>query len=803
MSIDKRKILESALGYTQQGKLDRAIGEYQAVLKADPNDLNVLNILGDLYARTGNKAEAIAHYMRLGDAYKADGLNLRAIAVYKKVVKLDPSYIQAYLACADLYAEQGLAGEARVQLQSVADQYLKGNDLARALTMYERMIQLDPGNAQVVTKVADLLVKTGRTADALGHLNTLGEHLVGFGQLEEAQQVYQKMVQLQPTPQGWLQMARVQIRTGSREGAKASLRQAEALATADPTAWVALGRVYREMGEDSLAEQWLQRARESGHPEGRLLLLELYQEAGRWTEVFEELRHADDLLQGEHGEALQRILDRLMEGLPEEAGLWSHLVEILERMGSSERLITAQQHLSRLSASQEQQAFTPAADAEVVDHPQPLEAIPPEPGPSLPSEGMEEIDGADDPSVGEQLAEADVYARYGLQEKAIQHLRRLLARFPGNIPSRQKLMQLLLERGERDEAVREGRVLLEAFRRRGDDQAVGTLLETLRALTPHDPDVPAELPHAAPVVAQDPPREEAPPPAEMTLGIIEPLPTEDPSGERLEVLVSSDVEEELAEGDFYREQGMVEEARAIFQRILLRDPGHQGAKARLAGLAGRGAMSVPDEITEGEGEAPEGDTPIFKMTVPQPLEEDYVDLAGELSEELSEEEEVLLVPTAKAEIEAVLHELQRGVREHVEAEDSETHYNLGIAYKDMELFDEAIEEFRRASQDPAYRLRCSSLLGLCYLAKGEPMRAVAELQRGLHVAEAGTEERWGILYDLATAHEAVGDLSRALEALTMIQREIPKFRDIRTRIRDLRGRLDHSRKPPRQRITFI
>jgi tetratricopeptide (TPR) repeat protein len=866
MSIDKRKALQAALTYTQQGKLDRAIAEYQAVLRADPSDLNVLNALGDLYARVGNKTEAIAHYMRIGDAYRADALNLRAIAAYKKVVKLDPSYTQAYLACADLYAEQGLTGEARLQLEVVAEQYLKGGDLAKALEIYEKMVQLDQANIPVVTKVADLLIKTGKTDEALRHLNTLGERLVGVGQMEDALRVYKKIVQLQPTVQGFLQMARTQIRTGSRGEAEESLRQAEALATDDSTAWVALGRMYHEMGEGFLAEQWFQRAREAGLPEGRLLLLELYQEAGRWTEALAELRHVGDLSQFEQGEPVLKILDRLIERLPEEVEPWSQLLEIFEQIGARERLVAASQNLSRLLTAQGREgeaavflqkfaSLTPMAVAEAPHHLQAAEVVfeveepplleklpsPPEvleeavsPGadvsleetealeevladrePTLLSEGIGETDGVGDPVVEEQLAEADVYVKYGLLDKAIQHLRRLLTRFPGNIPSRQKLMQLSLERGERDEAIREGLILLEIFHRRGEDAAASTTLENLHALAPDDPRVQAVVHRFPSMSPQESRPGETPPSGETPLESIEPLASQEPTFELLEELVSSDVEEKLQEGDFYVQQGMVEEARAIFQRILLRDPGHQGAQTRLAALAGKTA-SGPEEITVVEADVREQrDIPIFKMAVTGPLEGEYVDLASELSEELNREE-VSPVTAFRADLEDVLNELQRGVREHVEAGDYETHYNLGIAYKDMELYDEAIEEFHWAAQDPAYRIPCSSLLGLCYLAKGDPGRAVVELRRGLDFAGAGTEERWGTLYDLATAYEALGDLTQALEALMAIQEEAPKFRDVRVRIRDLRTRLSLDQgsgertrergiegKPPRQRITFI
>src|SRR5271157_121607 len=103
MAFDKRKSLQNALTFTQQGKWDRAIVEYQAILKADPRDLTVCNNLGDLYARAGKVADAIEQYVKLGELYRADGLSVKAIAVYKKIAKLDPANISAYQACADLY----------------------------------------------------------------------------------------------------------------------------------------------------------------------------------------------------------------------------------------------------------------------------------------------------------------------------------------------------------------------------------------------------------------------------------------------------------------------------------------------------------------------------------------------------------------------------------------------------------------------------------------------------------------------------------------------------------------------------
>jgi tetratricopeptide (TPR) repeat protein len=162
MAFDKRKALQSALAYAQQAKWDKAIAEYQTILKADPNDLTVCNNLGDLYARAGRPTEAIEQYLKLGELYRADGLAVKAIAVYKKIIKQDATKTQVLLACADLYEEQGLTGEAKVQLATAAEQYGKAGDTAKVIEMYQRLAGLDPSNYGLLTKLADLLLKEKR-----------------------------------------------------------------------------------------------------------------------------------------------------------------------------------------------------------------------------------------------------------------------------------------------------------------------------------------------------------------------------------------------------------------------------------------------------------------------------------------------------------------------------------------------------------------------------------------------------------------------------------------------------------------
>src|SRR6185503_18395769 len=104
--------------------------------------------------------------------------------------------------------------------------------------------------------------------------------------------------------------------------------------------------------------------------------------------------------------------------------------------------------------------------------------------------------------------------------------------------------------------------------------------------------------------------------------------------------------------------------------------------------------------------------------------------------------------------------------------DYETHYNLGLAYKEMDLFEDALEEFQMAASlsapgdgTPRY-LQCCNLLGHCFMRTGVPELAVKWFSKGLNAPGASEEERMALSYEVGVAHEQAGDLNRAIEFFT-------------------------------------
>src|SRR5690606_7557908 len=126
------------------------------VLEENPNDINTLNRVGDLYAKVSRIDEAVKLFVQIAEQYAGDGFFVKAIAIYKKIIKLDPTRLEIYERLADLYARQGLKNEARSQFQVLADYYLKHNQAASAITLHLRMAELEPDNPSHHLKLAEL-----------------------------------------------------------------------------------------------------------------------------------------------------------------------------------------------------------------------------------------------------------------------------------------------------------------------------------------------------------------------------------------------------------------------------------------------------------------------------------------------------------------------------------------------------------------------------------------------------------------------------------------------------------------------
>jgi len=126
-----------------------------------------------------------------------------------------------------------------------------------------------------------------------------------------------------------------------------------------------------------------------------------------------------------------------------------------------------------------------------------------------------------------------------------------------------------------------------------------------------------------------------------------------------------------------------------------------------------------------------------------------------------------------------------------EEEDLETHYNLGIAFREMGLLEEAISEFQKVAKASdkgkafRYAMQCCTLLGLAFMEKGQPNIAAIWYERALHTPGVDAESTLALRYDLGVAQESAGDIEAALKSFSQVYAANIDYRDVADRIASL------------------
>jgi len=285
------------------------------------------------------------------------------------------------------------------------------------------------------------------------------------------------------------------------------------------------------------------------------------------------------------------------------------------------------------------------------------------------------------------------------------------------------------------------------------------------------------------------------------------------------------IEAYLELGDALFRSGEERKARAVYQRVLELAPEDARAQAAVESVSsmsppqGSGAIAAipaatppPDvrspvappasrdshramHTPSNGGRASNGIGAPAQSHKPSPLDRsaatngDFIDLGDWLRSGESPKSTRMVAeekpPTGdeQADFQEMLKRFKQGVADNVDEEDYESHYDLGVAYKEMGLIDEAIAEFQKALRGHSNRVRAYEALGQCFVEKDQYQVATSVLSRAVAVGEGDDHHLVGVLYLLGRATEA---LSRNRDALDYYQRVFAvdiEFRDVADRIR--------------------
>jgi tetratricopeptide (TPR) repeat protein len=313
--------------------------------------------------------------------------------------------------------------------------------------------------------------------------------------------------------------------------------------------------------------------------------------------------------------------------------------------------------------------------------------------------------------------------------------------------------------------------------------------------------VPPPLPEPIAYAAPGPSPELAPAPEQVPESTPEPVP--EPVAERVPEFVPEPswpaLDAELEEVEFYERQGLVEEALLAIRDLAATHPGHPAVEpvlARLESLASleEGAAVAPVSAEEEDG-APAAPAPAAGSPPPEPGEyaatgtTGIFDLGAELSAELGPE----LAPTPTGEFQYsvadVFDQFKRGLEKTVRPDDSATKYDLGIAFQEMGMLDEALEQFRSAlaGGDRKREVDILNMIGTCLGMKGLHAEAIEAYRQALRSEFLTGEAAKAVHYELGAAHEALGEPEVALWYFQKVAHVSPGYRGVGERVGALGG----------------
>jgi tetratricopeptide (TPR) repeat protein len=713
LAINRNKVLDAARKYQSRGQYDKAIVQYKKLVDTDKRDVRSLLKIGDLYVRKGDRGSAIETYETVAGHYAQQGFFLKAIAVYKQILKLDPSRLDAQVRLGEMYEQLQLISDAMSVFEDVSSAFMRAGDTDQALAMLGKMVELDPEHIPVRIKYAEALSRAGRTQEAANEFEQGALLLKDQGRLDDYVKVAERLLYHRSND---VRVAKELAETYiSRRDPKRALAKLQICFKADP----------RDVSTLSLlAEAFL-----------------MLSQTDKAVSVYREVARI-------HREA-QRPQERM-----------SALHRILELSPNDKE---AQAALNKTASASGQHYMPPGSVRQ-----------PATPAGSVSNAqlGNSQLSGTAQVSGTSQTSSPSLSSGSGLSgASGIMYV---------------------------EEDIEED--IEEDF---GEDFGEAS---TISGSLPAAPEATLEVEesHASAPPAPRPPTGGQVIPlralAPMTYPEFVALPLISTQvAPATAALAPNLMERTLELADSYLVDGLFTQARAIVSELQLTLPDHplvldkareieelaaasSGVSAVAQPIMQRDVSSIPAPMAS---EPPEMELEYEEL---EPGDEGF-DFAERLAEELAEVAEIAPIDEGAEmiDVETVFEQFKAGVAEQVADDDSDTHFDLGIAYKEMGLFPDARREFQVAMADPRRRCLCWTMIGLIYMEEGQPRDAIEAFQSGLESPEKTSTEAIGLHYELAMACETAGLTDQArLHYEYVFQRE-PQYREVGPRLQRLGG----------------
>jgi tetratricopeptide (TPR) repeat protein len=805
MGFDKAKVVRAAEKYLAQGKIAAAIVEYRNIVAHDENDFAALNTLGDLYVRTKQEDEAIGCFRHVAEHYRHQGFTLKAIAMYKKIDRLLPGDPEVAGNLAALYEAQGLLVDARAQYAVVAEAYAVDGQAHKALQVLRRIADLDPQNTEVRLKLAQGYMRENLKAEAAATFAEAGKQFLARGVYERAQSAFDLALDLSPhDPVALNGMLAAHTALGTADEAAEILSRVVGEQPQDVELLSMLVTAHVEAEDAPAAEHAtaLLVKQDAALYERFIDVARLYIKQNDLNAAVRVLGNISEQMLAKRDEThLMELLNEVLTRDPEQIPALHLLIRIHTWQRDDDKLRAALERLAEAAevaglVDDERRALVQlvhlSSDQKYLDRLQDLGG------------GSLETEHEDSSMQGEAEAEVPTFESFALVNEDFGTSSAM--GLPATEESTEFEWNAVAPPVSGSSADAPTIVTSDpssSFADLNEDMnwaASGTAGDSSGATTPaasftdnfNEIDFGAEQLNPQPVSQ-----------GEQSAATLD---------EQREALLK----QELDSVDFYIAQGYTDIALDTLEMLERQFGENAGIGARRAQLTANASAeaAVPAQIQEVEftnfasydvaeaaiadDETMELDSAFAELTSPAPSPAPNKNSQEKPAPASAQANSAQAKPAAGIDpgLAAIFDEFRTAVEDESPASndgDYETHYNLGTAYKEMDLLDEAVEEFQLAAglaapQDSTARyLQCCNMLGHCFMQKGMPLLAVMWFKKGLQAPGHTEDEYQALRFEMGLAYEQQGELDKAIEVFTEIYGINVSYRGVADKLRELQA----------------
>ncbi len=771
----------------RQGKIEEAIRIYERALRKRPRDEYLMRKLGELYERAGMKEEAIRIFTRLGNYYLEREFLKKALAIFKKVYLLDTKNPDHTLTLADLYVRLGLTVNSKNLLIHLGETLIKKQNYKKATEVYERLANLLPDDPKVKEALLNLYLNQGEKDRGVELLLELAEKEIEMGETEKALARLKRALILQPHSLKALELAR-RLSATTRSNFFEELALPLLEKSPSPALKKMVAEYYMDFQKLDQAQELFQELLLE-NPEDEDLkkkLADIFIFQGEFDKAYEMLVPlAEQRLEEGEEEVAVELFNPILKANPNHIKTLEKIAEIYERAGKRHNEIAVLTTLAEIYEST-------GRKEELIKTLKKLLSL--DPDNVYFQEKYALLVGEEEESPEEflkmHMEEAENYMKLQLWMKAESEIEKILLKYPDYWPAKLKLLEIYIRKGDQKgshrlvEAIRsetndpekisQMEALLSSLAKGMEEQAEeeieeiqeineDLLLEEERLLEGQDTVLDFEVAESERLQ-----KEQADTNVDMELEI--PLTAEpEPSDTNVDM-------EAPEEGE--TETGTLREWDRLVEEISLPE------KKKAEESASQEEISrVLEEF--GMKEEKKEELPPQEPS-PEVSQEDLVDLAKAITQELEAmdflgEEEI---KDRESEDWEMIKQLSSTMSASIGEEDYQTHFDLGVAYFKMGMFDEALAEFQISEKSPDKKLESLELIGICLFEKGLYEEAIETFKKGLEEGEYPPEKYLGLKYHLAKVYEALGNKNEAEKLLEEIRQvdssyidKVEKFSD--------------------------